>query len=128
MSELDFDEILKLGKVAASPNTTASLGSIENILKEGDKIMDLTDKIFEFIRRAEESPLLSSLVRANAAKNGTTLEPLTPRGTNIQYIGIQPASEFHDQLYKELNNIPKDQLQIMLNSLKAKNEQPQDLQ
>ncbi len=108
MPDIDFDKLLKL---AASPEVGKNADSLSGMLKEAEGVLNLADRM---IKIADRAGALPGLIRALGKKYEVDVE--TPLRTQHGEDGIIPVSEFHKQVFNELNNVPEKDLQKQLES------------
>lgn len=104
--ELDFEQLVKLSEASTNPQVQANVLSVTDLLKSGNELFNNIEKIFALLERAERSPLISGVVRAQAGKAGVSLEPLNKEPMiKIVEVGVKPVSETHKAMFEELNKM-----------------------
>lgn len=120
MTEVSLEELIKLAGNADKIGSSAT--SISEVLESADKFLKQGDQIVAFIEKLEQRPSVSMFIRAYADKQKLSVEPLSkPAGSSsekIVEVGIKPASETHEAMYRELNNISEADLKKMLEAQK----------
>ncbi len=108
MPDIDFDKLMKL---AASPEVGKNADSLSGMLKEAEQVLNFADRVIKVVDRAGALP---GLVRALGKKYGVDVE--TPLQTQHGEDGIIPISDFHKQVFNELNGVPEKDLKKQLES------------
>lgn len=116
MAELDFEQLVKL---AENPQTKETAMSVNDIIKNLDGFLKQGDQIVNFIEKLEQRPSISLLIRQAADKNKLSLEPLSKPIQTVE-VGVKASSPTHEEMYKELNKIPEEQLKEMIKQMQGK--------
>lgn len=107
--DVSLDKVLDAAKdINVGKNADSIMGMFEQV----DKVVGHLDKILNFLNKAERSPLLGTLFRANMQKAGIDVKPLVETDP-----GIVPNSDLHKQILENINKMTPEQLSAMMTVL-----------
>ena len=118
-------DINSLERLMESEKAGDNAVSFSNMFEQVGKIISEGDKILNFINKCEKSPIVSLVVKGQAAKAGVTdYAPLQQE--TAAPVGVVPASDVHQAAFEQLNNLTPEQLQAMIGAQQANTAKPED--